>query len=279
MVRKALIVEDEEDMGQLLVDTLRQWGYQATLLMRGGQAVPWAREHQPDLILLDLMLPDIDGYNICEQLKLDRNTNLIPIVMVTARSAHEDRVRGLQVGANHYLTKPFTEVQLRRAVTEVQSWREELTRRGAQGEIHFQMLSDVQFLEELNGMLASLFLFTPLSQTQVRQLITVVRELGVNAIEWGHQREVDRVVTVTYHIDPDKVSIVIRDTGPGFNPRALPHAAQPEDPVGHLSIREALGLREGGFGILMARAMVDQLEYNEKGNEVRLVKHFPAASA
>jgi anti-sigma regulatory factor (Ser/Thr protein kinase) len=203
--------------------------------------------------------------------------------MVTARGGYEDRVRGLQVGANHYLTKPFTEEQLRRAVTTVLTWREELQRRGAEGEVHFQLLSDVRYLEDLNRLLASLFLFTPLAQSQVRQLITVVRELGVNAIEWGHQRQVDRVVTVTYHIDREKVTIVIRDTGPGFNPRDLPHAAHPDDPIAHLPMREALGLREGGFGILMARAMVDALEYNEKGNEVRLVKFFssarPAASA
>jgi CheY-like chemotaxis protein/anti-sigma regulatory factor (Ser/Thr protein kinase) len=277
MLRKALIVEDEEDMGSLLVETLRRWGFDATLLLRGRNAVAWARQHRPELILLDLMLPDVDGYEICHQLKLDRTTNLIPIVMVTARGSHEDRVRGLEVGANFYLTKPFTETQLQRAVTEVQGWREELKQRGAHGEVHFQLLSDVQYLEELNQLLASLFLFTPLSPLQVKQLITVVRELGVNAIEWGHRRQVDLPVTVTYHIDGEKVSIVIRDTGPGFNPREVAHAAREDDPIGHLSIREALGLREGGFGILMARAMVDELQYNEKGNEVRLVKFFAPA--
>ncbi|MCC6420556.1 MAG: response regulator [Gemmataceae bacterium] len=277
MARKVLIVEDEEDMGHLLVETLHHWGFESTLLLRGGPAVSLARQEQPDVILLDLMLPDMDGYDICEQLKLDRATNLIPVIMVTARSGYEDRMRGLQVGANHYLTKPFTEEQLRRAMTTVLTWREELQRRGAEGEVHFQLLSDVRYLEDLNRLLASLFLFTPLAQSQVKQLITVVRELGVNAIEWGHRRQVDRVVTVTYHIDREKVTIVIRDTGPGFNHRDLPHAANPDDPIAHLPMREALGLREGGFGILMARAMVDSLEYNEKGNEVRLVKYFPPA--
>src|SRR3954451_22157346 len=147
MLRKALIVEDEEDMGSLLAETLRRWGFDATHLLRGGPAIAWTRLHQPELILLDLMLPDLDGYEICEELKLDRTTNLIPIVMVTARSGHDERLRGLEVGANHYLTKPFTEAQLCRAVTEVMTWREELQRRGAEGEIHFQLLSDVQYLE------------------------------------------------------------------------------------------------------------------------------------
>ncbi|HYT92867.1 MAG TPA: response regulator [Gemmataceae bacterium] len=279
MLRRALIVEDDEDMGLLLVETLRRWRFESTLLTRGGPVIHWVRQHKPDLILLDLMLPDVDGYDICRELKLDRTTNLIPIVMVTARTTHEDKVRGLEVGANYYLTKPFSEAELQQAIAKVFDWREELTRRGAEGEIHFQLRSDVRHLEELNHLLASLFFFTPLSQGQVKQLTSVVRELGVNAIEWGHQRQVERPVTVTYHIDREKVAIVIRDTGPGFNPRDLPHAARHDDPLGHLPIREALGLREGGFGILMARAMVDRLDYNDKGNEVRLVKYFPSVAS
>jgi CheY-like chemotaxis protein/anti-sigma regulatory factor (Ser/Thr protein kinase) len=277
MPRKALIIEDEEDMGLLLMEALRRWGFEPTLMLQGTPAVDWTRQHQPELILLDLMLPDLDGYDICRDLKLDRTTNLIPIVMVTARTGHEDRVRGLEVGANCYLTKPFTERQLQRAIADSLAWRQGLIQRGAQGEIHFQMRSDVRYLEELNQLLASLFFFTPLSQAQVRQFITVVREMGINAIEWGHQRQVERPVTVTYRIDPEKVAIVIQDTGPGFNPNELAHAATQDDPIAHLPIREALGLREGGFGILMARAMVDELQYNDKGNEVRLVKFFPGA--
>ena len=73
-----------------------------------------------------------------------------------------------------------------------------------------------------------------------------------------------------YRIDPEKVTIVIRDTGPGFNPTELPHAAGPDDPIAHMEVRESLGLREGGFGILMARGLVDELAYNKTGNEVRL---------
>ena len=99
--------------------------------------------------------------------------------------------------------------------------------------------------------------------------------MGTNAIEWGHKNQVDRIVTVVYRIDPQKITITIRDTGPGFNPSNLPHAANLEDPVGHMMVRETLGLREGGFGILMSQGLVDELSYNETGNEVRLVKHFP----
>jgi CheY-like chemotaxis protein len=274
MRHEALVVEDEQDTGQLLAEILRRRGFEPTLLMEGRPSVPWVHEHRPDLVLLDLMLPDVDGYSVCEQLKLDRDTNLIPIVMVTARDQHEDRLHGLEVGANYYLTKPFTIEQLEGAINDSFTWRANLQRLGTEGEIRFHLRSDAECLEELNRLLGSLFLFTGLTQTQIRQLITAVREMGTNAIEWGHQRQVDRLVTVTYRIDPQKVTILIRDTGPGFDPNNLPHAARPEDPVNHLMVRETLGIREGGFGILMARGLVDELTYNETGNEVRLIKYL-----
>ncbi len=275
MASIALIVEDELPTGQLLAEHLRRWGYQPTLLTEGKTAVGWVRANRPALVLLDLLLPDVDGFTICENLKLDRETNLIPVIMITALSGQEEKVRGLQVGANQYLTKPFTADGLRRAIQAAFDWQADLERRGTEGEIHFHLPSDTHYLDELNGMLGSLFLFSGLTQHQVKQLTTAVCELGTNAIEWGHKNQVERIVSVVYRIDPQKIAIVIRDTGPGFNPQNLPHAASPDDPLRHMMVRETLGLREGGFGILLARGLVDELHYNETGNEARLVKYFP----
>jgi DNA-binding response OmpR family regulator len=275
MPRVALVVEDERDTGLLLGEHLRRWGFDPTVLGEGKPAISWVRENKPELILLDLLLPDMDGFEICETLKLDRETNLIPIIMITCLSGEEDKFHGLQVGANRYLTKPFTAEGLNQAIKDAFGWLEGLKRHGTEGEIRFQLRSDAQFLEELNQLLASLFLFSGLTQSQVKQLTTAVRELGTNAIEWGHQKQTDRIVSVDYHIDPEKITITIRDTGPGFDPKHMPHAAHPDDPTGHMMVRETLGLREGGFGILMSRGLVDDLQYNETGNEVRLVKFFP----
>jgi DNA-binding response OmpR family regulator len=273
--RVALVVEDERDTGLLLSEHLRRWGFEPTWLPEGNQALSWVRQHKPELILLDVFLPGMDGFEICETLKLDRETNLIPIIMITVLSGEEDKVHGLKVGANRYLTKPFTAESLNQAIQDAFVWQEELKRHGTEGEIRFQLLSDTKFLEELNHLLASLFLFSGLTQPQVKQLTTAVRELGTNAIEWGHQKQAERIVTVDYHIDPEKITITIRDTGPGFDPKNMPHAAHPDDPIGHMMVRETLGLREGGFGILMSRGLVDDLKYNETGNEVRLIKYFP----
>jgi anti-sigma regulatory factor (Ser/Thr protein kinase) len=83
-------------------------------------------------------------------------------------------------------------------------------------------------------------------------------------------------VAVTCRLDRDKVSVLVRDSGAGFDPGDLPHAARPGDPLGHLPVRAARQLRDGGFGILMARGLVDQLCYNEAGNEAQLIKYLPA---
>jgi DNA-binding response OmpR family regulator len=276
MRQKVLIVEDEIELAELLAAHLANWGYEPTLMHEGTGVTDWVREHRPDLILLDLMLPGTDGYTICEQLKLSRDTNLIPIVMVTALADPADRSRGLEVGANHYLAKPFSAAALQAAIASAVARVEDLTRSGTQGEIHFRLKSETQHLDDLNQMLGSMFLFSGLTQQQVKQLATAVRELGTNAIEWGHRKQKERIVDVVYRIDPEKVTIVIRDSGPGFNPKQLPHAACEDDPIAHMEVRESLGLREGGFGIMMSRGLVDQMSYNEAGNEVTLVKFFPA---
>ena len=274
MNRKALIVEDEQELGLILAEYLRRWGFDATILLEGKDAIEWVRRNKPDLILLDLMLPDIDGFTICETLKLDRETNLIPVIMTTALVGQEDKVHGLQVGANAYLTKPFTADALNQAIKNAFDWLDGLCTHGTKGEIRFHLQSDTQFLEELNALLGSLFLFSGLTQQQVKQMTTAVREIGTNAIEWGHQKQTDRIMTVDYRIDPDKITIDIKDTGAGFDPGNLPHAAQPDDLIGHMMVRETLGIREGGFGIMMSRGLVDHMSYNSKGNEVRLVKFF-----
>jgi CheY-like chemotaxis protein/anti-sigma regulatory factor (Ser/Thr protein kinase) len=275
MSRTALIVEDEKDTAHLLGEHLRRWGFDPAILSEGRPVVSWVRNNKPDLILLDLLLPGLDGFSICESLKLERETNLIPVIMITALTNPEDKIHGLQVGANRYLTKPFTGPDLHKAIEEVFAWREQIQKTGTEGEIHFRMQSDTQYLDELNHLLGSLFLFSGLSEKQAKQLTTAVCEMGTNAIEWGHQNQTERIVTFLYRIDSDKITITVRDTGPGFDPRNLPHAAQSEDPVRHTMVREALGMREGGFGILMSQGLVDEMRYNETGNEVSLVKYFP----
>jgi anti-sigma regulatory factor (Ser/Thr protein kinase) len=222
------------------------------------------------------MLPDSDGFELCDSLKRARETNLIPIIMVTALHDAHHRAAGVRVGANGYLTKPFTPAQLYDLMQHALEWGEEHQKRGTTGEIDFDIRSELTYLAQCNDMLADLFAHTPLTERQIKDLKQAIMEMGGNAIEWGHKKNAELVLRITYRIDPKCVTLIIQDQGPGFNPRHLPHAASDEDPIGHLEIRNELGLREGGFGIMLARGLVDEFRYNQRGNEVTLVKHLEA---
>lgn len=129
MALKVLIVEDEPDMADIMSQILRLRGFETHALLKGGGAAEWVRQHRPDVLLLDLMLPDCCGYDICQEIKLDRDTNLIPVVFVTAMGERQDRINGLQVGGNGHLTKPFTIDQLQRVIDEATQWRQEMDAR------------------------------------------------------------------------------------------------------------------------------------------------------
>lgn len=105
---KILIVEDEEDILELIKYNLAKEGYQVSTAMTGEEAVKMARKVVPDLILLDIMLPGMDGLEVCRLLKHEATTMKVPIIMLTAKGEESDIVTGLEIGADDYMTKPFS---------------------------------------------------------------------------------------------------------------------------------------------------------------------------
>ncbi len=116
MSKLILVVDDEQDLTSTLEYSLKNEGYQTRIALNGAQALTLAqKEPVPDLVLLDLMLPDISGIEICRQLKRGERTRNIPVLMLTAKGEEIDRVVGFEVGADDYVVKPFSirELQLR----------------------------------------------------------------------------------------------------------------------------------------------------------------------
>jgi len=108
MKAKILVVDDEPDMLELIETNLTAAGFDVLTTATGQEALQQARRLQPRLILLDVMLPELDGLEVCKMLRRDPGTRSIPIVMLTARAAEIDRVLGLELGADDYITKPFS---------------------------------------------------------------------------------------------------------------------------------------------------------------------------
>jgi two-component system phosphate regulon response regulator PhoB len=102
------VVEDEQDLQQVLTYNLKQAGHDIVATKLGAEGLRFAREQRPDLVLLDLMLPDVSGTEVCKQLKESPQTKGVPVMMLTAKGEEIDRVVGFELGADDYVVKPFS---------------------------------------------------------------------------------------------------------------------------------------------------------------------------
>ena len=127
MPPQVLIVDDERDLVRLLEFNLQQAGFETAAAFGGEEALQQIRHHVPDLVVLDLMLPDIPGTEVCRQLKSSPRTRNVPVLMLTARTDEVDRVVGFELGADDFVTKPFS---VRELVLRIRA----ILRRGGAGE-------------------------------------------------------------------------------------------------------------------------------------------------
>lgn len=108
MPEKILVVDDEKDLVDLIVYNLEREGFETLRAYDGEEALKAVKAEKPDLVILDLMLPGIQGMDVCSIIRKDRNTAAIPVIMVTAKGDEIDKIIGLEIGADDYVTKPFS---------------------------------------------------------------------------------------------------------------------------------------------------------------------------
>jgi len=118
MAYKILVVDDEPMIVRLMEFILARQGHEMLIAVNGEEALQKIRAHQPDLVLLDIMMPRIDGYEVAQQLRANPETASLPIIMLSAKAQEEDIRRGAEVGVDAYVTKPFSPEHLVRVVTE-----------------------------------------------------------------------------------------------------------------------------------------------------------------
>jgi DNA-binding response OmpR family regulator len=150
-VARILVVEDSQDIADLVEHYLKGAGYETTVTANGSEGLRLARSAPPDAIILDLMLPGLDGLHVCQALRAEAKTSAIPIIMLTARGEETDRIRGLEFGADDYVTKPFSPKEL---VARVGALLRRVSRPTAPGKVlkHGPLTIDIdKHLVEIDG--------------------------------------------------------------------------------------------------------------------------------
>ncbi len=193
-------MEDEADVVDLLRYNLERADFEVLIAMTGDQGLAMAREKRPDLIVLDLMLPGMNGHEVCRALKGDPNTELIPILMLTAKGEQKDRVKGLELGADDYVAKPFSPREL---VLRVQALlkRHRIVPRTEIVEVAGIYLNKTNFEARLDGKRFDLTTteFKLLSLMLERRGRTLTRETLLSDV-WGYQNAAIDTRTVDTHM-------------------------------------------------------------------------------
>lgn len=212
----ALIVEDEPEANMLLSTLVRLHGYETDSAFTGGEALAKIDREPPDIIFLDLMLPDVDGYEVCEALKNRKDTTLIPVVIVTARVALENRVHCYSVGADHYVAKPYTPDQIFQAIDDTCGWQSRVGSDGLAGGFRFEADDEAETLRHLAQLRSQLLAVTPLGVDAVGRLGEAFRDFWGRADAWGQEHGVTAVAALDYRIEPDRVVLTLNDLGGWF---------------------------------------------------------------
>ena len=157
MAAKILIVEDNQENIDLLHFFLKPQGYELITVMDGEKALEMVAKDIPDIILLDIMLPKVDGFQVCERLKKDEKTKYIPIIMITALKDMKDKLKALEMGADDFITKPFENVELLarvKSLLRIKSYHDELEQKNIELEEKNKSLVWMdKFKEELTGLI------------------------------------------------------------------------------------------------------------------------------
>lgn len=169
---KILVVDDEPDAVELIRFNLKSNGYQVVTASDGGEALKMARTFSPDLIILDLMLPEVDGLEVCKILRLNPATSIVPIIMVTAKAAEIDRVLGLELGADDYVTKPFSPRELVLRVKNLLTRRKDASGKQERFEFEDLLIDVTRHLVSVNHRQVDL------TATEFKLLTTLVERRG-----------------------------------------------------------------------------------------------------
>jgi CheY-like chemotaxis protein len=250
----ALIVEDELEANKLLSLLVQLRGYSTESAFTGTEALEKVRNRVPDVVFLDLMLPDLDGYEVCRALKASGTTSQVPIVIVTARIASENRIESFYAGADDYVPKPYTPDQIFEALDESKANGRADAAPLVEGEVVLDGRDDGETLRRLARLRGLLLARSGLEPESIDSISAAIRAIWSSVDGWARRSGVDQVATLAYALSPDNLVLTVHDE------------------AGWLS---SVGdLAQGPLSSMLSNARFDQIENDHDAHCLRLVKRF-----
>jgi CheY-like chemotaxis protein len=250
----ALIVEDEPEANKLLAMLVQLRGYQTESALDGASAMDHLRRRMPDVIFLDLMLPDVDGYDICRFLKSSRNTSHVPVIIVTARITDLNRIESFRAGADEFIPKPYTPDEIFEALEQARAWTAQLESPRIDGEASLGGDDEGQTLRSLARLRNALFFRSGLPVETIEEIGSAIRAIRSSARAWPNPRDSDRIATVKYSLTDICLTLTVFDEAGWLD-------AMRESP-GHSDER------------LFSSEVFDEVVSDPGSRSIRLVKRF-----
>lgn len=274
---RILVADDDRTTRLLLTETLRSEKFDVVAVADGDAVLKKLKAGKFDLVLLDIWMPRMNGLEVLAALR--KNSKRPKVIVMTSDDTPETLFSAIREQAYQYITKPIEPKALVAQVRESIGKKsvplpiEVVSARPTWVELLVPCSLDAA--ERIEGFMSHLK--AGLSEDVQRAVGQAFHELLLNAVEWGGKLDPSRKVRISYLRAKRMLLYRIADPGPGFKFAELEHAAishAPDQPTEHDAVRQQKGLRPGGFGLLLAKANVDDLLYNEAQNEVVFVKYL-----
>ena len=250
----ALIVEDEPEANKLLSMLVQLRGYRTESAYRGSEALDRLRNHVPDVVFLDLMLPDLDGYQVCRSLKSSGTTCLVPVVIVTARLAAENRIESFSVGADDFVPKPYTPDEIFHALDCSSSWKARVDASRVEGQVVLDDRDDGETLRSLAQLRNLMLARSGLGLEATKPITAAIKAIWSSVDSWSRRSSTAQEATLSYELTNQCLTLIVRDRG------------------GWLS--RLNGIAEEQTSKCLVDAQFDQIIQDDGNHSLTLVKHF-----
>jgi len=274
---RLLIVDDDPSIHELVQAMLAGTRWESDTTSSGDEALARLDSNSYDVVLADILMPGMDGLALLGQLR-SRHPDL-PVVMMTVKNTADHVLGSLRREAAAYVSKPFSRdallATLQNALSATVSNDDIKILSDKPNWISLQIRCQLATADRLTQFVRELP--SDLDPEQREQIATAFRELLMNAVEHGGHLDPEKTVDLSYIRTARTIVYYIRDPGEGFSMDTLAHAAianSPDEPFRHAELRQKMGIRPGGFGLLMTKSFADELIYSAKGNEVILIKYL-----